>query len=263
MTFPKSDRVIFDQNPIEEVICQLRFPTILEISTEKPANFQNKVRDFYPLFETDQQILPREIADILSRFPMAKQTETITYKFISEDSKKLIALNPAFIAISDKDYIRWEQFSKEIVTAKKSLEEIYKPAFYTRIGLRYKDVIDKEILNIGGEKWQVLLKPFLTGLLGVKDVSLNIVNIKTEATIELKEVEGGMVTIRHGIERSGPSNREVYVIDADFYTNKRSKGQDAFTILRIFNELAGNFFRWVITDRLREALGPKKLQPMD
>lgn len=264
MTFPKSERVIFDQNPLEEVICQLRFPTILEISTSKPANFQNKIRDSYPLFELDQQIFPKEIADILARFPISKQAESINYKFISEDSSKVVSLNPEFIAFTDRKYVRWERFSKEIMKAKGALEEIYNPAFYTRIGLRYRDVIDKEKIGVADASWHELLKSFLIGLLGSHDnAGIHIRDIKTEATIQLEEVPGGLATIRHGIEKVGPEEKEVYFIDADFYTTERSKSQDVFTILRTFNQLAGDFFRWVITDTLRDVLGPRKLPPED
>lgn len=260
MTFPKSQRVIFKNNPLEVVICQLRFPTILEISTEKPAKFQNKIRNSYPLFESEQQTFPKEIADLLGRFPISQKVEGVNYKFISEDNRKLISLNPEFIAVSDKDYVTWDQFSQEIIRAKRALEDTYKPAFYTRIGLRYRDVINREKFGITGETWQTLLQSFLIGLLsGPDNVPTNIRNIKSEVSIELKEIKGGMVTIRHGIELTGPDNREIYVIDADFYTNERSKSEDAFANLRRFNELAGDFFRWVITDRLRDALGSRDL----
>jgi uncharacterized protein (TIGR04255 family) len=45
MTFPEdSPRVIYGRNPLEQVICQIRFPTILKIDTELPAAFQEQIR---------------------------------------------------------------------------------------------------------------------------------------------------------------------------------------------------------------------------
>ncbi len=55
MPFPESERVVYGENPLVEVICQLKFPPILDISTAEPAAFQNKVRKLYPLYEKDTE----------------------------------------------------------------------------------------------------------------------------------------------------------------------------------------------------------------
>lgn len=70
MLFPESERVIYDQNPLEEVICELRFPQILRIESEAPAAFQDRVRGEYPLVNKRTPLnlgLPPEVAKI---FPL-------------------------------------------------------------------------------------------------------------------------------------------------------------------------------------------------
>jgi hypothetical protein len=42
--FPESERIIYAKNPLESVICQLRFPAILKISSEPPVEFQETLR---------------------------------------------------------------------------------------------------------------------------------------------------------------------------------------------------------------------------
>jgi uncharacterized protein (TIGR04255 family) len=54
--FPEAPRVIFRKKPSEEVICQLRFPTILRISAEPPATFQERIRLHYPTFQEKPSI---------------------------------------------------------------------------------------------------------------------------------------------------------------------------------------------------------------
>ena len=44
MPFPDAKRIIFRKNPLTEVVCQLRFPPILKIDAEVPANFQEAIR---------------------------------------------------------------------------------------------------------------------------------------------------------------------------------------------------------------------------
>jgi len=264
MTFPQSDRVVFDKRPLEEVICQLRFPTILEINTEKPAKFQNRIRTDYPIYRIEKPEFPKELEDLVSGLHISNPIDLITYKFMAADEKKIISLSPEFVAFSDAYYIRWEKFYNEVKRAQEALEEIYKPAFYTRIGLRYRNIIDKEKLGIVNEPWDGLLMPSLLGLLGAQDnVGRHIDQIMTNATIKVDEVSNARATIQHGIGKRIPNGNEVYIIDIDVYTTERSNSQDVPDILRRFNQFVGNFFRWAITDKLRGILEPRKLQPED
>ncbi len=50
MPFPEVQRVIYRKNPLEQVICQFRFPAILRIDTETPADFQERIRNDFPQF---------------------------------------------------------------------------------------------------------------------------------------------------------------------------------------------------------------------
>ena len=45
MPFKDTERVIYNKNPLIEVVCQLRFPRILTISETQPTSFQEKVVD--------------------------------------------------------------------------------------------------------------------------------------------------------------------------------------------------------------------------
>ena len=51
MGFPESPRAIFKKKPTEKVICQLRFPTLLRLDSESPAQFQERIRVKYPLLK--------------------------------------------------------------------------------------------------------------------------------------------------------------------------------------------------------------------
>ena len=51
MTFPEVERIIYDNNPLDRVICQIRFPPILRIESELPTNFQEQIRRDFPEYE--------------------------------------------------------------------------------------------------------------------------------------------------------------------------------------------------------------------
>jgi uncharacterized protein (TIGR04255 family) len=68
-----------------------------------------------------------------------------------------------------------------------------------------------------------------------------------------------MVRIQHGLTRTPDGDKQVYVIDSDFYTAEKTELDDAFQKLDIFNRWGGRLFRWAISDTLRDALGPTKV----
>ena len=259
MTFPESQRVVFQQNPLAEVICQLKFPTILGISAEKPAKFQNQIRDLYPFYEVSPPSLPKELAKVFETLTLPTPGGE-TVRFLTEDKSRCISLSPEFVAFTEKVYVEWDFFMAEVTRAKDALEETYTPAFYTRIGLRYRNVIDREALELGDTRWDQLLKPGIAGLLSEHDkIGAPIRDLQAEATIALVEVPGGLATVRHGLRRVPPDNREVYYIDTDCHISERTEGKNVGAILGTFNRLNGNLFRWAITDSLRATLGPTEI----
>lgn len=259
MPFPPSERVVFDINPIQEVICQLRFPTILAIGTQSPAAFQDELRQDYPLYEQDETVFPKELSEIISKLPVPRPTEGIVHKFLTEDSQRYISLSPEFIAVSESNYVRWEHFRRELERAKRALERIYRPSFYTRIGLRYRDIIDREKVGLANISWHELLRAPMIGMLGDPEVGMLVDGIQTQISIKLDDVPGAFATIRHGLTQVPSSGNQVYVIDTDLFTTERKTSDDVFDTLDRFNRILGNFFRWAITPRLQEALQPRKL----
>lgn len=261
MPFPESQRVVYKNNPLAEVICQLRFPTILEIGSEDPAGFQKRIRSRYPLYARDEPgaRMPREISEIVAQLRLPIGTERTTHKFLTEDSNRFVSLANDFIAVTEKQYSRWEHFRDEIGVAQAALEQVYQPSFYSRVGLRYQDIIDKTKLGLGSEPWESLVSPSIIGVLGAPEVGGRVQEIRTEARIALDEVAGGFVTLRHGLVESSPNGGQAYRIDADFFTQERSDAEHVLGILDTFNRLAGNLFRWAISARLRDALEPLEI----
>lgn len=262
MSFPSSRRVVYHNNPLVEVICQLRFPPILEIAAHEPAEFQNRIRDLYPLYEAESPTaqLPKDIANVISQLGVPVQAEQTVHKFLASDSSRFISLARDFVAVSFSDYLRWEEFSQQLELARMALEDIYHPAFYSRVGLRYRDIIDKGRLGLTEETWDVLFKSWLIGMLAAPEVQDSIASTQTTTIIQLQEVSGGMVTLRHGLARPSPDEPVVYAIDADFYTEERRGPRDVTGVLDQFNRLAGYFFRWAITAGLHDALKPEDIE---
>ena len=258
MAFPESDRIIFANNPLQKVVCQLRFPEILKIASELPSHFQDRIRSQYPYYEEENAYFPAEIAGIaeqLSNIGSLKILEGPNHRFTSENEEKHVNLTQGFIALTDNDYKSWENFSATMNLVAKALEEEYKPNFYTRIGLRYIDIIDREKIGLNGIAWAELLNPTLIGLLADTNLQTAPTYINSEAEFDISTEGVSKVRLRHGlIYRDG---QVQYLIDTDCYTEERSEFDAIPAILNSFNRTAGNLFRWTLSTKLRDALGPK------
>ena len=266
MPFPRSDREIYSQNPLEQVICQLRFPTILNISAQPPAKFQQEIRGSYPLYHENRRPnipdLPAEIRDavppeIRNAWPGFGSPEVpVTYTFQTADETRAVQLTQDSVAVSESRYDQWDGFRTEIEHVENILREIYSPAFYTRIGLRYRDVLDRRRYGFDGIPWAALLNPSFLGVLGAGEIAQDVQHSQTQVLLSIPDVDGGYVLLQHGLT-VGEDESSIYLIDADFYTQDRCDHDAAITTANKFNRWAGHLFRWIIRNPLRAAMVPR------
>jgi len=259
MSFPESQRIVFRENPLVEVISQLSFPTILQIAAEPPVAFQERVREHYPIYERgDAPALPSEVSRVLAEFPIQLGFDAVTHRFSTEDRSRQIALTKDFVALTVNDYSRWEDFETALAEAKAALEEVYHPAFYLRIGLRYRDVVDRSRLALQDEPWSELLSTNMLGLLGADpDIQRGIKAIRGEVLVALDDPPGASVRLIHGLFDQTEGEAQTYVVDADWFITERSNTDEVMGVLGRLNRQAGNLFRWAITPKLRDALGSR------
>lgn len=258
VVFPDSPRVIYEKNTLATVICQLRFPPVLRVDSDAPADFQDRIRDAYPLFNEKRSPelpaeLPPEIARLLaSELPISGSAH---YEFASADENWTVTLTKEFLALTAKRYERWEDFKEHLCAPRESLNEIYRPAFCSRIGLRYRNVIRRSALDLGDIDWSLLLEKPILGELSVPEFAPRIKNSQRELVVELEDE--GQVRIKHGLKKNPETDETFYVIDADYFTEKRTEVNDAIDTLDRFNRESGRLFRWCITERLHDAMGPQ------
>lgn len=261
MPFPKTPREHYQQNPLEEVICQLRFPAILKIASDAPADFQEAIRNEYPLYEevtpTDNLMaeIPQQFRDILGSLSSIGGSQPREYRFSSTDGNRVISLGRDFLAFSEKNYVSWSEFRPEVERAVEALRLYHQPAFYNRIGLRYRDALDKNLLELEDSVWADLLKGPFVGELGDEYIGKEVKEIMTQSLVELPDIKGGFVRMRHGLGKKADAGAQIYVIDVDFYSGK-TELDDAFRVLDLFNKQGAWLFRWAISSGLRKALRP-------
>lgn len=124
MPIPASERVIYALNPLVEVICQVRYPTIFRIESEPPVVFQESLRDLFLIAQQKQiaTLVPPELLSLLPE-PASRSLPLMTaYDFTSRDGNWTVSLTRDFLALTARKYIRWEQFRELFNRAAEALQ---------------------------------------------------------------------------------------------------------------------------------------------
>ena len=264
--FPEVERTFYRRNPLDRVICQLRFPPILKIDTEIPAAFQDRLRDRLPDFSAKQELplplppdIPEEVqAEFIRHLTPISQRN---YAFTSEDDGWRVNLTRTFMALTAKKYTRRRDFRQYLTAALSALHDIYSPPYFTRIGLRYVDVIQRSELQLDCS-WRELLKPHALWILGSPGLDLSTRALTFSPKCEIALDDGG-ATIRVAmsfVERDligQAGSEQCLVIDTDLYTTARSSFQEVTGVLDSFHIEGLRSFRWLISDRLHQAMDPE------
>lgn len=264
MPFPEIKRVIYKKNPLDQVICQLRFPTILKIDAEIPADFQDRIRKDFPNFKETplwkvegppdvKGIIPLNILKQILPFSSNKN-----YEFSSENGEWEVNLTRTFIALTANKYERWEKFRKKLERPLKALNDIYSPAYYSRIGLRYIDVIRRLALKLEKTNWNELIQPHILGILSSSAVRDNVQNLQSQYEIRLSDGKS-MVQIITKLVEPADGSEVCYRIDSDFFKTGKTNISDAMDKLKYFNIRASRLIQWCITEKLHNALEPQTL----
>ena len=261
MPFPDSPRVIYEKNPLIEVICALSFPAILRIDSEVPAKYQERLKNIYPIFSESQasdiklNVAP-EIAQIIGSNQSLSFRGRAVYSFVSADKQWKVSLSRESLSLSTRKYERWEDFKEHLREPLSALIKEYNPAFFSRIGLRYQDVIQKSKLDLTDCSWGQLLEPHLAGELSSPDIAQDILSCVNQLILALDEES--RVLLNHGFA-SNQNNETCYLIDSDFFTEERTETNNVIQKLDYFNRQSGRLFRWCISEKLHGALNPKPL----
>lgn len=265
MLFASSDnRYLYARSPLVEVICQLRFPTILSIGAKEPAEFQDAIRVEYPRYAVRQEYPMPKLTGTGTPNPSVQPQPPVTnYNFISQDGKWKINLTRSFIALSTVGYTQWEDFAQRLDFILAQFIRVYQPAFFERIGLRYLNAISKKAVGMEDLLWDDLMQSAYLGILGEPDVDEKIVR-KCSVDVEMP-LEGTCHLKLHagpGMLKRGPQdaqNEVRFILDGDFSAVGNQSPDQIPARLETLHSWAVRLFQGAITRELHEAMGPVPL----
>lgn len=251
MLFSDRPRTIYRSAPVHEVICQLRFPTILSINNVEPADFQEEIRDALPQYARRQDPVPGPNG----------QNQTVTnYHFLSEDGRWKLNLTKDFIALSTLHYPGWEDFARHLDRPLAAFIKLYRPAYFQRVGLRYVNILSRERLGIPDVPWRELLVPAYLGGLQDPDVrEEDFIGWNCESLLRLDsscraKIRGGLGRLQAGGKPQDPETK--FILDQDLSMGDKVSCTLAAGSLETLHAHAVRVFEGAVTDRLRQAMEP-------
>ena len=261
MLFAPYERLQYARSPLVEVICQLRFPTILSIGANEPAAFQEAVRKDFPRYAARQEQVPPKVVKKGNATALEPQKPITNYHFVSEDGRWKLNLTQNFIALSTLSYQRWEDFAARLDQPLAQFIQIYQPAFFERLGLRYVNAISRQRLGLEDQLWDDLIRDHYVGILGQPDVEETEIT-KCSLDVETPLVVGYRMKVHAGPGLIGgcKTDKEVkFILDSDFSASGQLTADSVPAKLEDMHRFALCLFRGAITDELHQAMGPTLL----
>ena len=246
-------RVVYEKNPLAEVICQVRFPRLLSVEAAGPAKLQDAILTRFPLLEEQDSfaiMLGPQGADFGSK-------PGKSYIFLTQDRRWKFAVSPGSFSLSTEDYNDWNEFSEQLSSVIQQFFNSYSPALLSRVGLRYRDIIDRERLGIGSRHWKNLINPQLLGIMA--ETLIPEEAYSNSHSIYRWDFETVSLLLQHGfVGRIGGGPSKAYMFDIDYFIEKERPFSETnvVAVAEALHAYAGPLFRWAISDELHNALKP-------
>lgn len=224
----------FQRNYIQVAVLELRFPTLLELESKAPIELQKALRKEYPHFSKQRAVS-------LESTPVEAGAR---YLFTSRDQKWTVTLKPDALAIETPKYESFERLMDRATHVLEASRSQIDSDFFTRVGLRYVNVIPVRDGDFSGWMNSSLVAAVEQGVYGTLLKYWQEVRGYSEA---------GFYSFRHGFPEEAKEDLE-YVLDFDFYNNNIESDK----VLSVAGELHQQSFAMFLW-----SLGPKALALLD
>ena len=257
--FSTEPRVIYRKNQLGEVICQLRFPEILAIAAKPPVDFQEAIRADYPRYASRMEAPAPKLTGVPGNLQLQNQPAAINHQFVSADGVWRVNLTSKYVSLCCSRYTGWEAFAAKLDKPLAAFIQIYKPAYFERIGMRYVNFFSRRDLGLEETPYRELIAEKYLGVMADEQVAEQTVG-RCGVDAELSLRGGCRVKLHAGpgqVHRAGKSDGEVkFIFDQDLYMPGKIAPNLSAPALQTLHAHAWSIFRDAITDELHDAMEP-------
>lgn len=258
--FSSADRCIYGKNQILETVCQFRYPAILSIETDLPAKFQEAIREVFPRYECKKEQPAPKVQMVPGQLPKVEQGQIVSnHCFMTADGLWRINLTKDFIALTTRKYTAWEEFARMLDKPLGQFIQLYKPAYFDRVGLRYVNAFSKKELDVEHLPWRELIEDRYLGVMAEESVQETAF---ARCTQDLDMALPGSCRMKlHAgpglVQKQGETVKDPrFLLDIDVSMGGNLPVNMAAGALSTLHVHAWSVFRGAITDNLHEAMEP-------
>lgn len=250
LRFPAVADVPLRSPPLVEVICQIRFPPLLRLAESRPIEFQERIRHRFPEFEEQRGIILRVESGESDRSFEAQRGARV-YVFHTPEHDTSVTLSADFYALKTTNYTVWPEFSRDLALVHDALVRVFDPAYATRIGLRYVNMITTE--NTGCRdisEVRALLRSELTCLFET-DMWDSADELGTQVVLR---DENAKFAIRVGLVKQ--EQEQGFVLDFDYFVEGRTSLDGVVERCAGYHDAIYRAFRWALRVEEIDAFEP-------
>lgn len=232
----------YKRNFLKQAVCELRFPTLMELGDPKPpVALVNALRKEYPHLE-----LANEVTIGIGGGASGANN---THLFRSAKLNWIVSLKQSALSIETTAYAGFPNMKDRILRVVEAASKIIDSDFFTRVGLRYINVIDSGDDPTDGWVNSDLVHPLLSHQFsGVQEYA---------GRMHLVADNGGCL-LQHGIrlkplQRDGRTATPEYLLDIDSFRNEVFIN-DVEASLDAMHAQVFDVFDWAIGDKARKYL---------
>lgn len=261
MPFPEVPKVRYSKNPLDAVVCQVRFPVLLQIDAEVPSLFHNKIKTIFSEYRekieiqhdftiTQNDKLPLDAQGII------KNSQTIkNHEFYDETDTWKVNLTRNFVSLSTSRYVDWDDFNRKLNQVLEGIVSVYGVQHYTRVGLRYVDIFNRSDLELHNVAWSELINVNFIGILASEFTS-HVKNIENVVEFTLADSKSSVrIATKFVIHKQ--TNEICFVLDSDFSKIEKIPSSDVNPVLSYLHDRASRLLNWATTEKLRQAMLPE------
>lgn len=243
LNVPPVVSVRYKTNYINTAVCELRFPTLLELESALPIKLQMALRKRYPFYSAGQ-----EVSLNLGSAPSSGKR----YIFESKKRDWTITLKPSSLSLETNKYTDFNDFYEHMTSMLEAVGSFLDTDFFTRVGLRYINNIPLPSNNMNRKDIGKLINPVLVEpLIGDELGTLTMFHCEVGG-----HLDNGKYTFRHGFAPTITQDNDSlsYTLDYDYF-KEGVEYADVFTIIKQFNSQNFNLFMWSLGEESIKALG--------
>jgi uncharacterized protein (TIGR04255 family) len=234
----------YARNYTKTVVCELRFPTLVEINPQAFKSAAHRLRRRFPNLQ--------QVTNVGLYGPGQPASSELHQQLRTRDGDTALTIRNSALSLETQRYRSFETFRDDVAMILDACTEIIDADYFTRVGLRYINHIPlKHLASLDG--W---INPQLRGSLEhghFGRIRQHITEVRGFARLR------GEYTFRFGLPPAEERDGAIYLLDIDF-SMLSVDIPEMMGLLDGFRAEATSLFEWAIGDQARTVMEDSSLR---